>query len=130
MGSASKRASDRLYRLCHKQDPAQVRAARARYKKKFRSKEARKWLQDLKEQTPCADCGLYYPWYVMDFDHVGKKTAEISDLRHRATKERILREIAQCQLVCSNCHRIRTHKRKQYISVPTSQEDPQMSLLD
>lgn len=62
---------------------------------------------------PCADCGQTYHPFVMDFDHVrGVKTRNVSQLVARcAAPATILAEIAKCDLVCSNCHRIRTWNR-------------------
>ena len=59
--------------------------------------------------VPCADCGVQYPYYVMDFDHVrGEKLFEISaGHRHIAL---LLDEIAKCDVVCANCHRARTFR--------------------
>jgi hypothetical protein len=47
----------------------------------------------------------------MDFDHVsGDKVDDVCRLMFDTGKwERILTEIAKCELVCANCHRIRTH---------------------
>jgi hypothetical protein len=65
-------------------------------------------IASLKSQ-PCADCKISYPPWVMDFDHVrGRKRAKISSLRSRRV---ITREAQKCQVVCSNCHRNRTHVR-------------------
>lgn len=63
---------------------------------------------------PCMDCGVEYPPYVMDFDHVrGKKLVNVSASRRNVlSAERVEAEIAKCDLVCANCHRIRTHERK------------------
>jgi hypothetical protein len=65
------------------------------------------------KQKPCADCGNEYPSYVMDFDHVrGEKVANLGRLVNKpATLEAIANEIAKCDVVCSNCHRIRTHSQ-------------------
>ena len=60
--------------------------------------------------APCTDCGVCYPPYVMDFDHLRDKRRLISRLRGVSTKL-LLSEVAKCELVCSNCHRIRTFKR-------------------
>jgi hypothetical protein len=61
---------------------------------------------------PCADCGILYPYYVMDFDH---KEGEIKEYElnriTQMTTRAILREIEKCDVVCSNCHRERTHQR-------------------
>jgi hypothetical protein len=59
--------------------------------------------------APCVDCGVQYPYYVMDFDHVrGEKRFALSQHQARGLKL-IDEEIAKCDLVCANCHRIRTH---------------------
>lgn len=74
-----------------------------------------KLIRDIKESTPCQDCKQMFPYYVMDFDHLPEheKHADINKLIWRASKERVLAEIAKAELVCSNCHRERTHTRQQ-----------------
>ena len=71
------------------------------------------WVSEIKESSPCTDCGNFFPYYVMDFDHVhGKKTDGIARLaRGYGGKKKLLEEIEKCELVCSNCHRIRTYER-------------------
>lgn len=77
--------------------------------------ERQGWLVSLKD-APCTDCGGRFPSYCMDFDHVrGIKVASVSAMLNRsASRERILAEIAKCELVCANCHRIRTFGRGQH----------------
>jgi hypothetical protein len=72
-------------------------------------------IEQLKD-VPCADCGGRFPRVCMDFDHVrGIKIAAISRLVHAAGSwEIIAAEIAKCEVVCANCHRIRTLARGQY----------------
>jgi nucleoside 2-deoxyribosyltransferase len=64
---------------------------------------------------PCIDCG-FIPIVPeqMDFDHVrGTKTVEVTRLAAQGkSNERILEEIEKCDLVCANCHRLRTSKRR------------------
>ena len=63
---------------------------------------------------PCMDCDIIYQPYVMDFDHKGdqKKLNSVARLiRNGWSKKRLLEEISKCDLVCSNCHRVRTYKR-------------------
>jgi lysyl-tRNA synthetase class I len=49
----------------------------------------------------------------MDFDHVrGRKHKNVMELIPTLSKKKIDEEIAKCEIVCSNCHRIRTHGRK------------------
>jgi hypothetical protein len=73
----------------------------------------------------CVDCGGTYPPFVMDFDHrdPSQKDFEISSARHRSASLSSLRaEANKCDLVCSNCHRMRTHKQRcdgcRYCSTP------------
>jgi hypothetical protein len=52
----------------------------------------------------------------MDFDHVrGEKVAEITKIiNHISSRKDLLllkEEIAKCEVVCSNCHRLRTISR-------------------
>lgn len=66
------------------------------------------------KEAPCKDCGVQYPYYVMHFDHVQPETklfniAQWGDLL--PSKERLLEEIAKCELVCANCHAERTWQR-------------------
>jgi hypothetical protein len=62
--------------------------------------------------VPCADCGERYPSYVMDFDHLhGDKLANVSSLK-TASLERLLGEMHKCDVVCANCHRLRTVARR------------------
>lgn len=71
-------------------------------------------IHHLKAQ-PCTDCGNTYPYWVMDFDHTGDdKQANISQLARSKCKgllDKIRKEAAKCDVVCSNCHRTRTYYR-------------------
>jgi len=79
----------------------------ARHRKMRDDKRA---LLDKAKDVPCKDCGIRYPPYVMDFDHVrGKKFKTLGHLKGSVAV--LLREIAKCEVVCSNCHRIRTWER-------------------
>lgn len=61
---------------------------------------------------PCMDCGGKFPPYVMDFDHrdPSTKICKVSSLVYSSSEQLLMAEIAKCDLVCANCHRIRTHK--------------------
>ena len=80
-------------------------------KKKITLKKIRNMLIELKS-VPCVDCGISYHWYVMDFDHRrGIKEFEISVLSKKAmSHKRIMAEVAKCDVVCANCHRVRTYR--------------------
>lgn len=62
--------------------------------------------------VPCSDCKKKYPSCVMDFDHVkGNKAFNIGASCRSGSKKAVLTEMAKCEVVCSNCHRIRTRDR-------------------
>lgn len=64
------------------------------------------------KDRPCADCGVSYPPCVMDFDHVrGDKKNNVATLvaSHYGVAT-ISAEIKKCEVVCANCHRLRTHQ--------------------
>ena len=74
-----------------------------------RRRERRSLIDELKS-VPCADCDQSYPPYVMDFDHREDKEFDISyGMRGDVSLKRLMTEIAKCDVVCSNCHRERTH---------------------
>ena len=73
--------------------------------------EGRALLAELKAQ-PCTDCGLCYPKEVMEFDHVPGRGGKLHDVSRLKTVRAILAEAEKCDLVCANCHRLRTIKRK------------------
>lgn len=64
------------------------------------------------KSAPCMDCGVQYPSYVMDLDHLPgvEKKFQLGQALHHSIKDIIL-EIAKCEAVCANCHRFRTHTR-------------------
>jgi hypothetical protein len=73
--------------------------------------EKHKAILDEAKSVPCTDCGQNYPPFVMDFDHVrGTKVRGVGEMRLYST-DRLIAEIAKCEVVCANCHRIRTFTR-------------------
>ena len=84
-----------------------AKAKRAKVKFRVAVKEL---LEELKA-VPCADCGRVFPPWVMDFDHVrGAKLFNVSR-GYRVGRKGMLEEASKCEIVCSNCHRERTHQR-------------------
>lgn len=85
---------------------------KSKYKKKSNDnrKKLYKYCNALKESTPCTDCKLKYPHYIMDFDHLRDKKFNIS--RITCGLETLKKEIEKCEIVCANCHRKRTYMRK------------------
>lgn len=89
---------------------SEVAVTRLYNKSKYlRGKE---FIAQFKAGKPCTDCGDYYPPYVMDFDHreAQYKYRNVSQMKHYP-KARLFQELQKCDLVCANCHRVRTQKR-------------------
>jgi hypothetical protein len=79
------------------------------------------WYTSLKAGKPCADCGgLFHP-AAMHWDHLPgqEKKATLGYLAKRGNRRRVLEEIAKCELVCANCHAVRTFVGR---GVATSQD--------
>ena len=68
--------------------------------------------------VPCTDCGRTYPPVAMDFDHREgqSKKSGVMNLVSRAGLSEILAEVAKCDVVCANCHRMRTYRRRELSS--------------
>lgn len=79
----------------------------------------RQYVRDYKlNNSVCTDCGISYPPHVLDFDHLRDKKFGISGKGVKDnTLEKIIEEIAKCEIVCANCHRHRTYMRSADVSV-------------
>ena len=77
------------------------------------SRAKKRALVDAYKDQPCMDCGNEYPSYVMDCDHrdPSQKLYSINDAAKRLSMQKLLDELAKCDVVCANCHRIRTRVR-------------------
>ncbi|MDO8618349.1 MAG: hypothetical protein Q7R49_00205 [Candidatus Daviesbacteria bacterium] len=110
------RSKDGLQPICKVCDIAQTKAS-YRNNKKYYIDAARANRQKTVEfinkvkSNPCTDCGNIYHPVCMDFDHLEEKEKAVSLLKSRSIA-RITKEIIKCELVCSNCHRLRTLKRR------------------
>jgi len=62
----------------------------------------------------CVDCRIDGPSFIFEFDHrvPGEKSFEVSNATTTRSFDRILVESMKCDLVCANCHKIRTHLRQ------------------
>lgn len=75
-------------------------------------KRKREYIQKLKS-VPCMDCKNSFNPVAMDFDHRegSDKKMNVSMLCNYSW-DRLLKEIEKCDIICSNCHRIRHYYRK------------------
>ena len=77
------------------------------YARQRREATLRRVLEYLREH-PCVDCGEADP-IVLEFDHLRDKVSNISAMASSSQPwDKILAEIAKCEVVCANCHRRRT----------------------
>lgn len=67
------------------------------------------------KNVPCTDCGQEYHYCQMQFDHVhGKKEFSIGEGIAKAITVSLLKEeMDKCEVVCANCHFLRTFLRNQ-----------------
>lgn len=84
-----------------------------------RLSQIRRWRQNRTEEFnnrykshPCADCRQIYHPAAMQFDHLGDKKFNLGDMKTQLSWEELDKEIEKCELVCANCHAVRTWKRK------------------
>lgn len=101
------------YMRRHGRSPTRL-ASKARYKAEKRRTE-RAMIHALKS-VPCMDCGGSFDPVCMDFDHrPGEvKSFTIGTAIHKFTAEQIRAEIEKCDVVCANCHRLRTYRQRNH----------------
>ena len=71
-------------------------------------------LRELKDGQRCMDCGHEFRFFQLDYDHrpgVDKVDAVARLCSAGKGWKTILAEIAKCDLICANCHRMRTWLR-------------------
>jgi hypothetical protein len=113
----SKRDGHQLWcKACRKEyDAAYSRRTLAR--RRERRRHARPafiaWYVSLKASKPCTDCGRVFHPAAMQWDHLPgyEKIGDLGKLQSRHSKAAVLAEIAKCELVCANCHAVRTFRR-------------------
>ena len=72
----------------------------------------RAWLSEYRLWKGCADCGYKEHAAALDFDH-GDNPKSFSIMRDGLSRSRdsLIAEVKKCEVVCANCHRIRTQKQ-------------------
>jgi hypothetical protein len=76
-------------------------------------KRTRGWLNQYKTERGCAKCPENAP-YCLDFHHLRDKEFNIgSTIRLCWGKQRLLKEIEKCIILCSNCHRKEHNKMRE-----------------
>lgn len=114
------RACVRAYSAVHYEANKSVYIERAKRNNKRTIARKREIVASLRTQ-PCTDCGNCYPPVCMEFDHrqgrtiTGKASPEtIAMMKNdKNSVSRLEEELQKCDLVCRNCHAIRTASRKE-----------------
>jgi hypothetical protein len=83
-------------------------------KKKNQIKRAKIFYDWLKTES-CVDCGNS-DIRVLEFDHQRDKSFNIASKIKDMTFETLQKEIEKCEVVCANCHRIRTAVQNNWYS--------------
>jgi len=87
------------------------------YKKSIKEKhhENIKFIHKEKLKQGCVCCGYKENPYALDFDHLDP-ASKIDGVARMSTRniEKIKEEILKCQVLCANCHRIKTHDFKTF----------------
>ena len=66
----------------------------------------------LKVMLGCADCGYNAHPDALQFDHVCASGEKLCDVSKVKNFNRLACEVAKCEVVCANCHAIRTARRR------------------
>jgi transposase len=75
----------------------------------------RRQIWEYKENIGCIDCKEKYPHYILEFDHRPgfEKIGSPTEMAAYFGIEAAMEEIKKCDVVCANCHKIRTYNRNQ-----------------
>lgn len=70
----------------------------------------RRYIHEVKKTLTCTYCGIFNPLCI-DFDHIDRSTKSATPatmITGGYAWDDVLAEIAKCQPVCANCHRMKT----------------------
>ena len=107
---------------CRKAYDADYHRSRASVRRKQAYRRHRalvEWYRSLKD-APCSDCGGRFHHAAMHWDHLPgqAKRGDLGRLINGHSRQTILAEIAKCELVCANCHAVRTYERVRGVAQP------------
>jgi hypothetical protein len=89
---------------------------------KYTRPEAERKIKEVHEyqvEKGCADCGYNSHPAALEFDHLPgtKKLFNIGEKMGSYSRTILWEEIAKCDVVCSNCHAIRTFSRRKKVEI-------------
>ena len=105
-----KREYDREYWKNNKETKGEIKNENAKKNRIVK----RKYIIELLKKSVCVDCGNS-DWRVLEFDHKDRKNKvfNIADSVSYSIMK-IQTEIDKCDIVCANCHNIRTIEQRGY----------------
>ena len=117
---------DNIYQSARRKDERRRRWCRAcaLRRRSARERDAAKWTRERARERKliliaemggrCTDCGWAGHPVTLEFDHVrGEKKHNVAALLLAAPMARVREEADKCELVCANCHAIRTYVRRE-----------------
>lgn len=87
---------------------------KARLRNQVKRNKYRRYIEEYKEKNhTCLDCKNPFPHYVLQFDHRPDeiKLFTIGNTKTIPSLDALVAEVAKCDVVCGNCHSIRTWER-------------------
>ncbi len=86
---------------------------KAKIRQAKRREDFNKWYKELKSDLKCNKCGFSHP-AALDFHHKNSSEKEfnLGNIRLSVSKEKFLKELEKCEVLCANCHRIHHYEEK------------------
>ena len=80
---------------------------KAKIRQAQRRKEFKEWYINYKSNLKCSKCGFSHP-AALDFHHIDptQKEFTLGASGKDVSKEKFLKEVDKCIVLCANCHRI------------------------
>ena len=109
----ARREYNKAYQKKHYADNKDYYKKKAKLSNRNRRKWAKEFIKRVKRMYGCVDCGIKNP-ILLEFDHVtGNKINNISDMANQSFGLSTIKdEIRKCKVRCANCHRLKTHQRR------------------
>ena len=81
--------------------------------------EKTKEIHEYQMEKGCIDCGFKGHPAALEFDHIPgtEKKFNIGEEIGNRSREALWEEILKCDVVCANCHAIRTANRRQLVQI-------------
>jgi hypothetical protein len=85
-------------------------------------------MRELKS-APCMDCGVTFHPSAMTFDHRPgtTKVKDLASLARDGSTRLFERELEKCDLVCANCHALRTFQRREEARLVRGSRPPHLA---